>query len=91
MAFPLFGLVTGSNYAFRVVLACNAFPKYPATVIAVSTLSFSVGTAVIHVFLGYISDTVSYSAGMFASSLFLLASALPLILCYKGKKARKSA
>ena len=84
--FLIVGLVTGANYTFRIVLACNAFPKFSATTIAISTLALSAGTVVIHYLLGVISDNVSYKTGMMGSCLFLLLSVIPLIIGYKLKK-----
>ena len=84
--FLIVGLVTGANYTFRIVLACNAFPKFSATTIAISTLSLSAGTVVIHYLLGVISDNIGYKTGMMGSCLFLLFSVVPLIIGYKLKK-----
>lgn len=82
----LFGLIGGTAYTAKFILACVEYPEFSATAIAMTGVAAGIGGITFSAVGGAIADAGSFLTAMFLPVSSFLAVSLLFLLGYKSKK-----
>ena len=87
----LSGLVGGTAYTAKFILACTEFPEFSATATAMTGVLAALGSMSFSAIGGAVADAGNFTAAMFIPlGSFVLVSMI-FFFGYKGKKLEKTA
>lgn len=86
----LIGLISGSNYTAKFVIACDEFPDYSATAISMVAVAGALGTMFFSWLIGVVADKTSYTTAMFLPIISLVLAAATMFIGYRKSKNSES-